>query len=449
MYFACTPIFAASTGSGFFISNDGYFVTNYHVIAGGEKFFIRTIDDKKYLATVVRFDQSNDLAVLKVEGRFKYLSVEDSFKVKRGTKVVTIGFPHTEEQGIEPKITEGIVNSLTGMKDDPRYFQISVQVGSGNSGGPLVNMYGNVVGIVSSKLKADLIYSTSGDVIQNVNYAVKSNYLRELMGSIPNLKNKNTLLSKFYKDTESLSDKLESSAGLVVTLTSDDLFNIQQPKATNTVPEPPPVNKPHLPESAHNPNTPIVAGNVFRDCPDCPDMIPISSNNFAIGKTEVTQGQWMSIMGTNPSLPKNCGADCPVNFVSWYDAQDFAKRLSEKTGRQYRLPYESEWEIACTAGTQQKYCGGESPDAIAWYGGNNNKVSIHPVAMKNPNIIGLYDMTGNVDEWTLDCWKPDCNLHVLRGGRSSTKLPYATEREGEVTTNRYTFIGFRVVRLLP
>lgn len=199
----------------------------------------------------------------------------------------------------------------------------------------------------------------------------------------------------------------------------------------------------------------------FRDCPDCPEMVVIPAGgpigqSFAIGKTEVTQGQWKAIMGNNPShfsgglFSKGCGDNCPVEKVSWNDAKKFIQKLNAKTGKQYRLPSEAEWEYACRAGGQQEYCGSDNVGSVAWYSDNSGGTT-HPVALKQPNAYGLYDMSGNVWEWVEDCYDGDCAKRVLRGG-SWCYVPQdsrATKRSrGEPACRNYVY-GFRLARMLP
>ena len=216
----------------------------------------------------------------------------------------------------------------------------------------------------------------------------------------------------------------------------------------------------------------------FQDCPECPEMLIIpagkfnfldkgklhtSLNSFAIGKTEVTQRQWRTIMGNNPSKFKNCGDYCPVEQVNWDDAKDFVSRLSLKTGKTYRLPSEAEWIYACRANRFSLFCGGDND--VLWAKHNSGETT-HPGATKQANAWGVYDMSGNVWEWTQDCWNEptrimqidgsaiktgDCVQRVICGGswddealRVSTSICSRS-----LTTNRDSDSGIRVVRTLP
>ena len=136
----CLPAFAqdkpknigpiAGSGTGFFITKDGYILTNHHVVEGARDISIKT--GKGVLrAKVVKVDKKNDLAVLKVEGKFAALPLLSSRKVGLGEKVFTVGFPRPKVQGFSPKITDGIISSLAGIQDDPRDFQISIPVQPG------------------------------------------------------------------------------------------------------------------------------------------------------------------------------------------------------------------------------------------------------------------------------------------------------------------------------
>ena len=124
---------------------------------------------------------------------------------------------------------------------------------------------------------------------------------------------------------------------------------------------------------------------------------------FALARTEITQGQWRAVMGNNPSYFVRCGDNCPVERVNWEDAQKFVRKLSEKTGQAYRLPSEAEWEYACRAGGTFTYCGSDNEDSIA-HRHESHGNQTRPVAGKQANAFGLYDMSGSVWEWIEDCW---------------------------------------------
>jgi S1-C subfamily serine protease len=167
-------------------------------------------------ARVVKVDAANDLALLKVEAKFAPLPVVSSRTMKMGSTVATVGFPNIGLQGFAPKLAKGEIASLSGAQDDARYFQISVPVQPGNSGGALVDERGNVVGVVSAKLSARAALATSGALPENVNYAVKSSFLLGFLESVPEvsakLKEPNTKERKF----EDVVKSAEQAAVLVL-----------------------------------------------------------------------------------------------------------------------------------------------------------------------------------------------------------------------------------------
>ena len=156
----------------------------------------------------------------------------------------------------------------------------------------------------------------------------------------------------------------------------------------------------------------------------------VTLSSFSISQTEVTQELWDAVMGTNPSYHTG-DMQCPVECVSWNDCQAFIAQLNQLTGEQFRLPTEAEWEFAARGGNKSqgtRYAGSNNIDDIAWYNANSSNTT-HPVALKAPNELGLFDMTGNVWEWCNDWYKrytaeaqtdptgPETgNNRVLRGG---------------------------------
>jgi len=168
-------------GTGW-VCESGLVVTNHHVVAGGSDFVIAFSRERAVPATLVASDAANDLALLRVDDSPVPAGLPFAGQpAVLGQRVFTIGFPHADILGIEPKVTDGTVSSVTGMQDDPRTLQVSVPVQPGNSGGPLLNLRGEVVGVVTSKLNAIEVFRYTGDVPQNVNFAVKAEYVRSLL----------------------------------------------------------------------------------------------------------------------------------------------------------------------------------------------------------------------------------------------------------------------------
>lgn len=181
---------------------------------------------------------------------------------------------------------------------------------------------------------------------------------------------------------------------------------------------------------------------------------------FKLGRHEVTQKQWRTVMGNNPSTFNGCD-ECPVESVSWYAVQDFIKTLNQQYGQHFRLPSEAEWEYACrSGGKDEMFCGSEKEHLLSWYNGNSG-LQTSRVGQKSPNSMGLYDMSGNAWEWVQDCWndsyvgapsdssawnKGDCEYRVLRGGswfHNSFGLRSTYRGRGEATNSLDSY-GFRL-----
>ena len=170
-----------SAGTGFFITEDGYLITNAHVAGSAAQVRLATASGL-ISAKVVTVDVANDLALLKAEGKFNALPVTPSRVMKLGSTVVSVGFPNIDLQGFAPKFARGEIASLSGPQDDPRFFQISVPLQPGNSGGALVDEHADVIRVVSAKLSAAATLKVTGALPENVNYAVKSKLLARLLG---------------------------------------------------------------------------------------------------------------------------------------------------------------------------------------------------------------------------------------------------------------------------
>ncbi|MCV2351039.1 formylglycine-generating enzyme family protein [Paucibacter sp. Y2R2-4] len=223
-----------------------------------------------------------------------------------------------------------------------------------------------------------------------------------------------------------------------------------------------------------------------KDCDVCPRMVTVPPGSFKmgsalasteqpihtvkvrgflLGKYEVTQAEWTAIMGSNPSANKTCGRNCPVDRVSWSSAQEFIKRLNSRTGLNYRLPSEAEWEYAARAGRnslpmEQEV---ETLRNFAWYNSNSGG-EVHPVGQKIPNAFGLHDMQGNVWEWVEDVMHQNYQgaspigqarqvgstpeQRVLRGGSyfDNPKFLRASHRNADTPDAAYVFFGLRLAR---
>jgi S1-C subfamily serine protease len=170
-------------GSGVFVTKTGHILTAAHVIENASKVTARVVESSVE-AEILAVDYPNDVALLKVDAEVDAAPVRSSTGVELGNQVFTIGFPNMLLQGTKPKFTEGTISSTSGMRDDPRQFQVSVQVQPGNSGGALFDENGNVVGLVVSRLDDEATTKLTGSAPQNVNYAVKSSYALPLIESL-------------------------------------------------------------------------------------------------------------------------------------------------------------------------------------------------------------------------------------------------------------------------
>ena len=184
------------------------------------------------------------------------------------------------------------------------------------------------------------------------------------------------------------------------------------------------------------------------------------TNDYYMGKYEVTQALWQAVMGNNPSHFK--GENLPVETVNWNECQEFISKLNSMTGRKFRLPTEAEWEYAARGGKKSRgyqYSGSNSISDVAWYDGNSGSKT-HPVGTKQANELGIYDMSGNVYEWCSDRYGPYSSSsqtnptgayfmsrRVGRGGCWDCNAWYCRSsfRNGSIPDSRDSGLGLRLV----
>jgi tetratricopeptide (TPR) repeat protein len=178
-----------ATGTGFLLGSSNYVVTNYHVVKGFNSLQVKFLNGEKVKAKLRANDKANDVAVLELVNPPDLVTnsmvLGDSSSVEMGDRVFTISYPVSGILGKNPKYAEGAISSTTGIADDPRMFQITVPIQPGNSGGPLLNKKGEVIGITTSSLDALKAFKIMGAIPQNVNFAVKSSFVKAVMQTIP------------------------------------------------------------------------------------------------------------------------------------------------------------------------------------------------------------------------------------------------------------------------
>jgi formylglycine-generating enzyme required for sulfatase activity len=465
-----------STGTGFLVA-PGFLITNDHVVKGCTSVEVKN-ETGRLRSLVADADPLTDLALLQVStlnGPFAKLRSPTSIEL--GEQVMVFGFPLSGSLTSGGNFTSGLVSGLRGLNELKSEFQITAPVQPGNSGGPVLDASGNVIGVVVAKLDALKAAVATGDIPQNINFAVTAEALNAFL-----------IKNKVNVDYSSASKPLNTAS--IAKLAQSFTYQIECMSKTQQANE--------TPKSAPRSASPSGV-QVFKDCYDCPEMILIPAGSFlmgsppdleqdplsnaklvmvgldeekpqhrvqiqafAIGKYEVTQQQWYAVMGNNPSYNK--GSKLPVDAVSWDDTQLFLQKLSQKTGKKYRLPTEAEWEYAARAGSTTIYPWGNSDAELHVYAWSRKEANMtNPVGLKRPNQFGLHDMIGNVLEWTQDCWNENyigaptdgsawtigvCSRRVLRGGAWFTNLQYlrTANRDRNFAGGRVSANGFRLAR---
>ena len=445
-----------ATGSGVVVGRHGEILTNSHVVEDCKSITAQLSSQKPQAATIIARDQKNDLAILQTQPFPASVAVfRLGAPLRAGDAIVVLGFPLSGILASTANLSVGIVSALAGLGDDARYVQISAPVQPGNSGGPLLDTSGHVVGIVTAKLNAMRVARFTGDIPQNVNFAIKAEVAQALLDS------------KNIAYETALSQKQLSSADVGDIARSFTVYiecqQVPPQSVLTSATAPNPLSDAPQPEPqiaivpAPNSTTDETwhPGRSFRDCVDCPEMVVLPAGHFmmgsdveergsarnerpkhpvwvkaplAVGKYHVTRGEYARFVQATGYAGE--GKDCVGNFtttkswhdpsfpqsdrdpvvcVDWFDAKAYTAWLSRKTGKHYRLLTEAEWEYAARAGTTTARWWGDEIgrghancfDCGGQWGGEGRT---SPVGSFAPNPFGLHDMLGNAYQWLEDCF---------------------------------------------
>ncbi len=507
-----------STGTAFAVA-PGLLITNHHVIDGCSSVDIIALDGRRS-GTLVDADAQIDLALLRVTGiKGATARLRSPRHVRLGESVMLFGFPLAGSLTSGGNFTAGLVSGLRALRDAAGEIQITAPVQPGNSGGPVMDASGLVIGVVQAKLDALRSAIATGDIPQNVNFAISLDVLADFLEKNRVVFREATVASAL--DTAQVAELAQS-----FTYRVECRGKAQQAGTSpGTKPQPPTAGPP---------------ARTFKDCAECPEMVAIPAGRFVMGaapgeeereklsglfrnrsqpqywvnvarfsagRHEVTRGQYRvfaeaagrssegCLVWTGSKFEHDLSKDWrnpgyaqddthPVACVSWDDASAYVAWLSHKTGKDYRLLTEAEWEYAARAGTTTTrfwgddgntscgYANGADLTAKAQVPGFSNFVVANcndryaytaPVGSYRANAFGLHDMLGNVWEWTQDCWNENyhgaptdgsawmtgnCSMRVVRGGswNYDPRVLRAAYRGRGTTAIRDGSNGFRVAR---
>jgi hypothetical protein len=443
-------------GTGFIVRTNGYILSNAHVVEGAKKLQVVLHDGSVHDAKLIESDTYKDLALLKIDAPGLVAApLGDSTRVEVMDAVMALGYPLGTALGSGVSAYEGKVNAVRDEEKVPK-FQIDATVNSGNSGGPLINDRGEVIGVIVAKVKTE--------VAERIGFAIPLAEARSLLRQaypygLPAAKKTAKLTSK------ELFQSLKPATVLILNFGGggeEDGSGGGMGKGFEFA-------LPGLPSGAKKLALTLVPGR-GRVQP------------FFMGKYEVTQGQYEAVMDTNPSYFKS-GADYPVEQVSWDDAKEFCRRLTAglpdnlKGKFAFRLPTDAEWSLAVglpeERGSTPKEKEGGITNVYPWgtvwpppsgagnycdestkgkYGSlitgyNDGYVETAPVGSFKPNQFGLYDLGGNVWEWCEDWYDTDQKYRVVRGASWRINYPGILLSSFRIGTpdSRYDLIGFRCV----
>jgi S1-C subfamily serine protease len=219
----------AQTGTGFVISSNGHVVTNHHVIDGCGEITGNLSGEAPVNLRLVSSDERNDLALLQAPSPFKEIAVIRMNAVRTGDGVVAIGYPYHGLLTSDFTVTTGIVSSLSGVRNDTRFLQISAAVQPGNSGGPLLDFGGAVVGVVSGKLDAIKVARATGNIPENINFAIKTGALRDFLDNSAVMYRVTDRLELNKKETAEIAKDARGFTLLIFCTANEQSANAKKP----------------------------------------------------------------------------------------------------------------------------------------------------------------------------------------------------------------------------
>ena len=458
-----------SSGSGFIVHPDGYILSNNHVVDGADQIDVVLHNGTILRAKVLETDAYKDLALLKIEAKgLTAAPLGDSDKLETAETVMAIGFPLSDIIG--SATAAAFEGKLNARRDDKiELFQIDAAVNPGNSGGPLVNERGEVIGVIVSKLNAKYFLEKADMIPERVNFAIPLREARGLLKvpypyGVPVSKGRTKLEAKvIFKEMKPATvlilnhggGKGRSVAGGSGGMGKGFTFDLP------------------LPTGAKKLELLLV-----------PERGSVKA--FFMGKYEVTQGQYEALMDNNPSGFKT-GPDYPVELVSWDDAKEFCRRLTAglpdnlKGKFVFRLPTDAEWSVAVglpeESGSTPRDKDSKIKDVYPWgtiwpppsgagnYADQSFKQKYRsstvmegyadgyaetaPVGSFKPNQFGLYDLGGNVWEWCEDWYDSATkSSRGLRGGSwyyGDPDFLLSSYRRNRTPDRRSNSYGFRCV----
>jgi formylglycine-generating enzyme required for sulfatase activity len=483
-------------GSGFIIHPDGYVLTQKRAGQGGGKIEVVLADGSRHTAKAIAVDSQNHFAILKISAEgLSAVPLGDSTELDVMDPIIALGFPQASDADLSA--FEGKINARRKTTMIP-LFQVDLAIEPGHYGGPVINEYGEAIGMIISRSEAASLLPSASALPERINYAIPT---EALIGQIQKLvpepiaetsQQEKLSPKQIYRNLKSSVVKVCNYSAPIKTA-KNSVKTLQIP-----LPDLPAGAKPLdlvlISPGSFNMGNPSEAQN--RESNEAPLTQVSLTRPFYLGKYEITQAQWVALMGSNPShFTEN--PNLPVERISWYDAVEFCQRLSELLpniqaipeigeSMEIRLPFEAEWEYACRASTATPYFFGftlktnqanfDGRSFIEFSADNAERQEAvelaadteeyyldqtSPVGQFPANAWGLYDMHGNVQEWCMDRYAPRLPgrkvvnpqgpsngiYRICRGGswfdrpqscRSSSRNPMPP-------STRLDNVGFRVV----